>query len=510
MSENAIHAKQRKKINKISIGSKFINKDGLEYEVVDRIGKNKAKVRFTESKFEKEVYLSYISNNTIRDNSVHIDKYEIGNRFTNKEGHEFEIIDKYKDYRTVKFLKTGFIKMAGIKEIRNKSVRDYMEKTIFGIGMLGDISNENRSSKEYKTIYNRWYKMLERCYSSDSNNYDNYGRKGVYVCDEWLVFKNYMDDLRKKENYNNLIKNPKKWHIDKDMLIEGNKIYSNKTTLIIEASKNTGERNERNGIPKKNGTRVIKMKNEDIIRYYNSIISASNEEGFHKNCIRQRVNFKIKSNDINGYTWRKLKNKKMYYIITALSGSGKDALSNLIQNEINIPKIKEHTTRPMRNDGRDMNSYNFTNKDFFDKEYNNFIFTKNFKVFNGDTWIYGLHKSELIDTPIAVVVLNPLSIKEFQDYVGKENCKIIFLNVDEDIVLQRLKDRGDNIDEIHRRIDNDKKDFLNILKDFDYIRVDNNDNVEVATQSILKIIKNDLKKLIVEESDMVVGKESND
>lgn len=502
MKDNTSNVKQRKN-NKLSIGSKFINKEGLEYEIIAKIDKNKARVRFTKSKFEKDVYLSYISNNTVRDNSVHIDKYEIGNKFFNKEGHEFEIIDKYKDYRTVRFLKTGFVKIAGIKEIRNKSVRDYMEKTIFGIGMLGDVSNENRSSKEYKTIYSRWYKMLERCYSSECDGYNSYGGRGVYVCDEWLVFKNYIDDLRKKENYDNLIKSPKIWHIDKDILIKGNKVYSNENTLIIEASKNVKERNNRKGIPKKNSTKVVKMKNEDIVKYYNSIIAASNEEGFHKNCIRQRVNFKIKSNDINGYTWRKLKNKKMYYIITAMSGSGKDTISNLIQNEINIPKIKEHTTRPIRNDNKDKNSYNFTDKDFFDKEYDNFIFTKKFKVFNGDTWIYGLHKSELRDVPIGLVILNPLSIKEFQSYVGKENCKIIFINVDEDIILQRLKNRGDNIDEIHRRINNDKKDILNALKDFDYISVDNNESIEAATRYILEIIKNDLKSIILEEEDIV-------
>ena len=504
MEDNTTSVKKKKK-NKIIVGSKFINKEGLEYEIIDKIGKNKVRIRFTESKFEKDIVLSCISNNTVRDNSVHIDKYAIGNKFINNEGHEFEIIDKYKDYRTVKFSKTGFVKNVGIKEIRNKSVRDYMEKTVFGVGALGDISNENRSSKEYKTIYSRWYKMLERCYNEDCNRYDNYGRKGVYVCDKWLIFKNYIDDLRRKENYDNLIKNPKKWHIDKDILVEGNKVYSNNTTLIVESSKNTEERNTRNGIPKKNGMKVVKMKNGDIIKYYNSIISASNEEGFHKNCIRKRVNFQIKSNDINGYTWRKLKNKKMYYIITAISGSGKDTIVNLIQSELNIPKLKEHTTRPMRNDNKDQNYYNFTDKDFFEREYDNFIFTKKFKVFNGDIWMYGLHKSELKDTPIAVLILNPLSIKEFQDYVGKENCKTIFINVDENIILQRLKNRGDNINEIHRRINNDKKDLLNTLKDIDYISIDNNKKVETATQSILEIIKNDLKNITVEEIDIATS-----
>ena len=194
-----------------------------------------------------------------------------------------------------------------------------------------------------------------------------------------------------------------------------------------------------------------------------------------------------------------LKNKKMYYIITAGSGSGKDTIVNLIQSELNIPKIKEHTTRPMRNDNKDQNSYNFTDKDFFAQEYNNFIFTKQFKVFNGDVWMYGLHKSELKDKPIAMLILNPLSIKEFQNYVGKENCKIIFINVDEDIILQRLKNRGDNISEIYRRIKNDKKDISNTLKDIDYISIDNNEGVEIAAQSILEIIKNDLKNITVED-----------
>ncbi len=34
-------------------------------------------------------------------------------------------------------------------------------------------------------LHRIWYEMIDRCYNSNSNEYENYGQCGIVVCDEW-------------------------------------------------------------------------------------------------------------------------------------------------------------------------------------------------------------------------------------------------------------------------------------------------------------------------------------
>jgi thymidylate synthase len=41
-----------------------------------------------------------------------------------------------------------------------------------------------------------WQGMIQRCYSQQNIGYDNYGRRGVHVCDRWLQFSNFAEDYK--------------------------------------------------------------------------------------------------------------------------------------------------------------------------------------------------------------------------------------------------------------------------------------------------------------------------
>lgn len=79
-------------------------------------------------------------------------------------------------------------------------------------------------------FYNTWTNLLERCYSTKSQK-RNPTYEGCYVCDEWLTFSNFKSWMEQQD-----------WkgkHLDKDLLVEGNKLYSLETCVFVAPIVNT-------------------------------------------------------------------------------------------------------------------------------------------------------------------------------------------------------------------------------------------------------------------------------
>ena len=47
-------------------------------------------------------------------------------------------------------------------------------------------------------LYSTFNQMHERCRNTDSPNYPNYGGRGIYVCDRWNTFSNFVNDMGAK------------------------------------------------------------------------------------------------------------------------------------------------------------------------------------------------------------------------------------------------------------------------------------------------------------------------
>ena len=78
--------------------------------------------------------------------------------------------------------------------------------------------------------YSRWVNMIKRCYSDEYQaRYPTY--IGCSVCDEWLLFSNFKEwmtglDWQGKE-------------LDKDILVQGNKIYSPDNCIFLTSAINS-------------------------------------------------------------------------------------------------------------------------------------------------------------------------------------------------------------------------------------------------------------------------------
>ena len=168
-------------------------------------------------------------------------------------------------------------------------------------------------------------------------------------------------------------------------------------------------------------------------------------------------------------------NKKI--LIVGKSASGKDYLIEFLQ-EKGLKRSVSYTTRPIR--GNEINgvTYNYvTERKFEDMisqeeliEYHNF---------NG--WYYG---NTIVDFNEKDVFIKTIyGLKQIEEY--RNECFIIYIDIDIETRRQRLYGRKDSNDSIDRRIEADEKDFED-FSDFD-MRVSNPD---YNPQEIFEIISN--------------------
>lgn len=52
-----------------------------------------------------------------------------------------------------------------------------------------------KGNKHGTPTYKSWCHMVERCTNPNAVNYDRYGGAGVTVCERWLTFANFLEDM---------------------------------------------------------------------------------------------------------------------------------------------------------------------------------------------------------------------------------------------------------------------------------------------------------------------------
>lgn len=130
------------------------------------------------------------------------------------------------------FLDTGYKVTSQAQHIRSGMVKDPLSPSILGVGFFGVGAFSAKSNIE---AYQKWKNMLTRCYS-DEYQLNNKTYIGCSVCAEWHNFQNFA-----KWYYDNKPIDIEINHLDKDIKVNGNKIYSPSTCMIVTPSANTVE-----------------------------------------------------------------------------------------------------------------------------------------------------------------------------------------------------------------------------------------------------------------------------
>ena len=114
----------------------------------------------------------------------------------------------------------------------NKPKIDVSKHKTFGFGDKGIYKGVKKHF-----LFQTWSNMISRCYNYNDPKFKIYGGKGVYVCDSWLNFDTFVEDASKLENYEQKLKTPSNYQLDKDYL--GGKCYSKESCVWMTISKNS-------------------------------------------------------------------------------------------------------------------------------------------------------------------------------------------------------------------------------------------------------------------------------
>ena len=102
------------------------------------------------------------------------------------------------------------------------------ERSVYGVGYYGEGKYVAKINGKHTPYYKTWNDMMIRAYSNKLHKkFKTY--KDCKVCEEWHNFQNFAKWY--EENYYEI--EGEKMHLDKDILVKGNKLYSPETCVFV-------------------------------------------------------------------------------------------------------------------------------------------------------------------------------------------------------------------------------------------------------------------------------------
>lgn len=138
------------------------------------------------------------------------------------------------DFYTIEFLDTGTVNDVRAHNIIEGSVRDQFRKSVCGVGCTGNAGTKGDNKKYYSV----WHDMICRCY--DPMNKRSFAYRNVTVCDRWLVFENFLNDVKNLDGYDEQLFQNGEIVLDKDtkQRFKEYKIYSPDTCIWLSKHDN--------------------------------------------------------------------------------------------------------------------------------------------------------------------------------------------------------------------------------------------------------------------------------
>lgn len=180
-------------------------------------------------------------------------------------------------------------------------------------------------------------------------------------------------------------------------------------------------------------------------------------------------------------------NNPLIIILTGKTASGKDTLmQKLLSKFPDFRRVVTTTSRPQRAGEVNGLDYNFISKKDFKKavERGDFI---EYVEYGGN--LYGTEKSQLISDTDLIWRIDPSRAGQIKDLIKNRKLLVIYLTVEDSVVLKRLRERGLPQQEIERRMREDK-DFWEKYKDnYDFVIENVPGKIEETLDKISNILR---------------------
>lgn len=220
-----VNPKGKGKQNILKVGQVFTSNDGNVVEIVEYRNAKQVVIEFSDG-----VTSVVMASNLRRGSFFHPNKFSslVGKRFKNKQGDWATIIE-YVNASKIVIEFDGYpdkLKITNSSALRSGSFKNNYKPTICGMGYIGDgwASISKRSAESL--VYDVWVNMLSRCYD-DYTQSQQPAYIGCSVDERWHsleVFAHwYLNHPFRGEGF----------HLDKDLLVKGNRVYSEEVCTLI-------------------------------------------------------------------------------------------------------------------------------------------------------------------------------------------------------------------------------------------------------------------------------------
>ena len=159
-------------------------------------------------------------------------KMETGSKYKVNCGTSLTIVEDLGWDNVIVRFDSGYVTKTQRSSILKGTVKDKLFRSVCGVGYHG-VGKYDWVS--HKVAYQTWVDVLKRVYveKKSRTSYLN-----VSVCDEWLNFQNFAEWFYNQEFYVAKDENGKRYDLDKDILVKGNKIYSPETCCFVPSEIN--------------------------------------------------------------------------------------------------------------------------------------------------------------------------------------------------------------------------------------------------------------------------------
>lgn len=160
-------------------------------------------------------------------------KIGVGDDFPTNEGGRVVVVE-YVDAQNVlvKHLDDyGYEVVVRAGDMRKGRVKNPYRPSVYGVGFIGTGEYKVREGDKKTIEYVTWYNMLTRCYCPKKHE-KNPTYIGCSVDERWhnfQVFGKWFNEQRRDDG----------WQLDKDLLKDGNKVYSPETCRFIPSQLNS-------------------------------------------------------------------------------------------------------------------------------------------------------------------------------------------------------------------------------------------------------------------------------